>query len=210
MLKLFLDAVLLLFLGALGIFAWIFWEENRRDKTFQRIAEYIRDAAARCDQLAEGCSNAKLRSGLESLSFDLTKKASEICPELADDPLSGAQSKSSARWYRIASEIEAPLMMVVECTVILVVIDYWLKLPPIGVTLAYFIPIAFIATRYSLAAAVCALVASVLLSGFIFFPPKFTVYFDEPRQLLELLIFSGIALVSIPIIAKYSADAPPR
>lgn len=208
MLQLFLDAVLLLFIGALAIFTWIVWEEGRRDKTLRQIAEYMRDAAARCDQLANACRNEKIKSGLENLALDLIKKASELCPELADDFLIAAQPTPRAQWHKIISEIEVPLMIVAECTVILLVIDYWLKLSPIGVTLAYFVPIVFIATRYGFAAAVCALVASVVLSGFMFFPPRFTVYFDEPRQLLELVIFSGIGLVSIPIIARHSTGAP--
>lgn len=207
MLQIFLDTVLLIILGSLVIFAWIAWEEGRRDKTFRRIAEYIREVAGRCGQLADACSNTKTRSELENLSLDLTKKASEICPEIADDALLAGQRAPREQWHKIVSDFEAPLMIVAACTIILSVINYWLKLPPIDVTLAYFIPTAFIANRHGITSAVFALLVSIVLLAFVFYPPRYSIFVEDNRQLLELLLFCGICLVTVPIIAKRTTGA---
>lgn len=64
----------------------------------------------------------------------------------------------------------------------------------------------FIATRYGLTAT-CAVIASVVLSGFIFYSPRFIIYFDDAQQLIELALFTGIGLVSVSIIASHTMNS---
>jgi K+-sensing histidine kinase KdpD len=194
-----LAVIVLAMLAFTGII-WIFWREDRRENILSHIADYIRGVATRCEQLASACPNQQTKSGLEDLSLELVKKAAALQPDFGAGaaPPTERLSVYSSRW---PLNLEAALMIVAESTVILLAIDYLFKLPPICVALAYFIPIVFIATRYGFVPATTGLVASALLLAFIFFPPRFSLYVGDSDQLIELLAFSGIGLVAIPIIA---------
>ena len=206
MIQYILSAVLIivvLSMAAFTLLTWIFWREDRRENILGRIAEYMRDVANRCDQLASACSDKQTKGGLESLSLDLTKKAAELQPDFVAGVALSTKRASPVQWSRWPVNLEASLMLVAESTVVLLAIEYWFKPEPICVALAYFVPVVFIATRYGFVPAITGLVASTLLAAFLFFPPRFNLSVADPRQLVELLVFSGIGFVAIQIIAKH-------
>jgi two-component system, OmpR family, sensor histidine kinase KdpD len=112
----------------------------------------------------------------------------------------------SRHWSRWPLNIGAALMVVALSTVILFAGDHVFKLQPISLAFAYFVPLAFIATRYGLVSATIGLIASTLLLAFIFFPPRFSLYVADIDELTELFAFFVIALIAIPIITLCRKD----
>ena len=161
------------------------------------MVEFMRDAAIRCDRLARTCSNEYTKLGLESLSLELAEKAREL---QTDSVPSKGLLMAPNRLRLRSSPLGGGLNIVTVITVLLTAIDFWLRPPHL--VFAYLFPILFVAVRYGVAPAVFSLIASVLYAAFIFYPPKFTFYFDQPQQLLELLFFSGVAFLAIQIVTE--------
>ena len=199
-----LSGVLLVLVPSVLAFAWILWRELQpvqRENSPIRVAEYIADVGTQCRDLADACPDEWTKSVLENLSLDLAAKVSELQSNFVDDVTPPATRAASARLALWPLSVEATLMIVAETTVIMLAIDYWLDLPPTSVVLAYFVPIVFVASRYGFVPAIIALVASALLAAFIFYPPRFSFYVSDRTQLIELLAFSAIMLLSIQVIA---------
>ena len=200
MLPYFLGGILTIIVPAVVLLTWMLWRDDKRESDFE-IAKFIADISSRCDQLALTNSSEETRSSLKSLSHDLARKAAELQSEFDVVKPSVIPSLPMQVGHRISS-LEASLMIVAECTVILLAIDYWAPLPPICMALAYFVPIVFVSTRYGLIPAFFALAASAVLAAFLFFPPRFSIYVADQQQRLELLAFFGIGLLTIQVIVR--------
>ena len=60
----------------------------------------------------------------------------------------------------------------------------------------YLLPITGIAMYFSSTPAVVALITSVIGTAYFLFPPIFSFRIDEPKQIVELLLFSVFAFIA--------------
>jgi len=88
----------------------------------------------------------------------------------------------------------AALLLVGAVTVILFLLN-----PLVGFThisIVYLIPVMICATRWGTVPAVIAAVAGFACADFFFYPPLYTFWVDDPRQLLDLVLFLIVAVVT--------------
>jgi K+-sensing histidine kinase KdpD len=64
------------------------------------------------------------------------------------------------------------------------------------VPIAYLIPVILAATRWGTWPATLASIASMAAADFFFFPPIYSFQVDDPQELIDLLLFLAVALVS--------------
>lgn len=65
-----------------------------------------------------------------------------------------------------------------------------------NVTIVYLIPVLLVATRWGIASAVVAAVAGVVASAYFFYPPLFDLRVKDPQQIVDLLLFVIVAIVT--------------
>jgi K+-sensing histidine kinase KdpD len=98
-----------------------------------------------------------------------------------------------------------PLVGVALTTLLLVaVIDSSaLKFEPI----VYLIPVVICAIRWGLVSALLAVAASAAVSDFLFIPPVYSFAISDPNQIIELLLFLFVALVTSNLAARLKSEA---
>lgn len=165
------------------------------------FTEYLREVAVRCDRIARLCSHDRTKQELEKLSLELAEKAVELNDGDARPAAPPSKAPPARPQPRLnLTPLEMSLAIVVFCTLIIEIIDYWFDLPHL--VFAYLAPIVFIAARYGSRAGMLAAIASLLGAMYFFYPPKFSIYVVEAQSYVEMLVFCAIALLAVQFIAE--------
>jgi K+-sensing histidine kinase KdpD len=70
------------------------------------------------------------------------------------------------------------------------------------VPIAYLVPIIMAATRWGMWPATLASIASAAAADFFFFPPIYSFRVDDPQEVIDLLLFLAVALVSSNLASR--------
>jgi K+-sensing histidine kinase KdpD len=104
-----------------------------------------------------------------------------------------------------ATPIGATLALVWLATVGLVVINYFV--PFNLVTLIFMLPVVVAATQWGLATGIVAAVAGAAAADFFFFPPLYTFWIRDPQNVVDLILFLLIAVVTSNLAARLKNEA---
>ncbi len=103
-----------------------------------------------------------------------------------------------AKWASVlagqAMPLGTTLALVWLSTVGLVVINYFV--PFNLVSLIYMLPVVLAATQWGLAAGIIAAVAGAAAADFFFYPPLYTFWIRDPQNVVDLILFLLIAIVT--------------
>jgi two-component system, OmpR family, sensor histidine kinase KdpD len=85
-------------------------------------------------------------------------------------------------------------------------------LPIDHVTLVYLVPVTICAAHWGLGPALVATLAAVGCADFFFYPPAYSFSLDDPRDTIDLVLFSGVAVVTseLAVRLRRAADAAIR
>jgi K+-sensing histidine kinase KdpD len=77
------------------------------------------------------------------------------------------------------------------------------------VPVVYLVPVVIAATRWGILPAVVASVAGFLVSDFLFYPPYYSLVMEDPQEVVDLMLFLFVALVTSNLAShlKREADA---
>jgi two-component system, OmpR family, sensor histidine kinase KdpD len=122
-------------------------------------------------------------------------------------------SVAPRKWARRASAaarlypIPAAVGLVAATTGALIVLHG--VLPIDHVTLVYLVPVMLCAVQWGLMPALAATIAAVTAADFFFYPPLYTFNVDDPRDIIDLILFSCVAVVTSELAARLrrAADA---
>ena len=70
----------------------------------------------------------------------------------------------------------------------------------------YFVPTALIAIRYGSVSAMFMTIASTFAAAYFFYPPRLSFKVENPLDLLELILFSMLALLASQVVAGFAND----
>lgn len=116
------------------------------------------------------------------------------------DPV-GNESSFVHRWV---TPITASVALVALTTAVL-----WLADPPLKqdhLIFIYFVPTALIAIRYGSISAIGVTVASVLIAAYLLYSPRFSFAVASPLDLLEIALFSLLALLASRVVSGFAND----
>jgi K+-sensing histidine kinase KdpD len=115
---------------------------------------------------------------------------------------SGGTGNAFRRWM---TPIAVSLALVALTTVLL----WLLKARPNREHLIfiYFVPTALIAIRYGCVSAMCVTIASSFAAAFFLYPPRFSFQINNPLDILELGLFSLLALLASQVVAGFANDS---
>ena len=99
----------------------------------------------------------------------------------------------------------ATFALVWLATVSLVVINYFV--PFNLVTLIYMLPVVVAATQWGVAAGIVAAIAGAAAADFFFYPPLYTLWIRDPQNVVDLILFLLIALVTSNLAARLKNEA---
>ena len=71
----------------------------------------------------------------------------------------------------------------------------------------YFVPAALIAIRYGNVPAMCMAIASTFAAAYFIYPPRFSFMVEKPLDLLELILFSMLALLASQVVSGFANDS---
>jgi K+-sensing histidine kinase KdpD len=99
----------------------------------------------------------------------------------------------------------AALALVWLATITLVVIKQFTPFDPI--TLIYLLPVVVAATQWGIVPAIIAAVAGAAAADFFFFPPLYTLWIRDPQNVVDLILFLVVALVTGNLAARLKKEA---
>jgi K+-sensing histidine kinase KdpD len=70
------------------------------------------------------------------------------------------------------------------------------------VPIAYLIPVIFAATRWGIWPALVASIAGIAAADFFFFPPLYSFHVDDPQEVIDILLFLVVSLVSSNLASR--------
>ena len=70
------------------------------------------------------------------------------------------------------------------------------------VPIAYLIPVIFAATRWGIWPALVASVAGIAAADFFFVPPLYSFHVDDPQEVIDILLFLVVSLVSSNLASR--------
>lgn len=134
-------------------------------------------------------------------------QTSSILPDMVspiEGPARARPSLADALASHALSTV-ATLTLVWVATVSLVVLNYFL---PINlVSLIYLLPVVVAATQWGIAAGLFAAVSGALAADFFFYPPLYTFWIREPQQVVDLILFLLVAVVTSNLAARLKNEA---
>jgi len=105
----------------------------------------------------------------------------------------------------LAMPLGATLALVWLATVGLVVINYFV--PFNLVTLIYMLPVVVAATQWGLGPGIAAAIAGAAAADFFFYPPLYTFWIRDPQNVVDLVLFLLIAVVTSNLAARLKNEA---
>jgi K+-sensing histidine kinase KdpD len=113
------------------------------------------------------------------------------------------------RWLHAVSAqvfpIAATVALVWLATVSLVVINYFV--PFNLVSLVYLLPVVIAATQWGIGPGIVAAIGGAAAADFFFYPPLYTFWINDPRDVVDLLLFLVVALVTSNLAARLKDEA---
>jgi K+-sensing histidine kinase KdpD len=127
-------------------------------------------------------------------------------------PISGIEFGSTgrpARWLNLIAAQAMPLgatfALVWLATVSLVVINYFV--PFNLVSLVYMLPVVVAATQWGIGTGIVAAFAGAAAADFFFYPPLYTFWIRDPQDVVDLILFLFVALVTSNLAARLKNEA---
>jgi len=99
----------------------------------------------------------------------------------------------------------AALALVWLATIALVVIKQFAAFDPI--TLIYILPVVVAATQWGIVAAIIAAIAGAAAADFFFFPPLYSFWIRDPQNVVDLILFLVVAVVTGDLAARLKKEA---
>jgi K+-sensing histidine kinase KdpD len=115
-------------------------------------------------------------------------------------PLARYVGKGTSFLAGQAMPLGATLALVWLATVGLVVINYFV--PFNLVSLIYMLPVVLAATQWGLALGIIAAVAGAAAADFFFYPPLYSFWIRDPQNIVDLILFLLIAVVTSNLAAR--------
>lgn len=121
----------------------------------------------------------------------------------------GRIARYAGRWISLlagnAMLLGATLALVWLATVGLVVINYFV--PVNLVSLIYMLPVVVAATQWGLGLGIVAAVAGAAAADFFFYQPLYTFWIRDPQDVVDLVLFLLIAVVTSNLAARLKNEA---
>jgi K+-sensing histidine kinase KdpD len=114
---------------------------------------------------------------------------------------SGGTVNAFRRWV---TPITVSLALVAMTTALLWLIEA--RLNHEHLIFVYFVPTALIAIRYGSISAMCVTLASSFAAAYFLYPPQFSFLITSPLELLELGLFSLLALLASQVVSGFAND----
>jgi K+-sensing histidine kinase KdpD len=118
-------------------------------------------------------------------------------------------ARYAERWVSLlagqAMPVGTTLALVWLATVGLVVINYFVAFNL--VTLIYMLPVVVAATQWGLGPGIVAAVAGAAAADFFFYPPLYTFWIRDPQNVVDLVLFLLIAVVTSNLAARLKNEA---
>jgi two-component system, OmpR family, sensor histidine kinase KdpD len=113
-------------------------------------------------------------------------------------------ARSVGRWTSLlagqAMPLSATLALVWLATICLVVVSYFV--PFNLVSLVYMLPVVLAATQWGLAFGIVAAIAGAAAADFFFYPPLYTFWIRDPQNVVDLILFLLVAMVTSNLAAR--------
>ena len=128
---------------------------------------------------------------------------------LGEDKVTAWPVRRRAGWQNFLATNAIPavaaLALVWLATIALVVIKQFAAFDPI--TLIYMVPVVVAATQWGIVPAIIAAVAGAAAADFFFFPPLYTFWIRDPQNIVDLILFVVVAVVTGDLAARLKKEA---
>jgi K+-sensing histidine kinase KdpD len=143
-------------------------------------------------------SSLQGRRGLRDLAVLQAKSGDEV-----------GRASRQAYWLNVAAAnampVGATFALVWLATVGLVVINYFV--PFNLVSLIYMLPVVVAATQWGVGPGILAAFAGAAAADFFFYPPLYSFWIRDPQNVVDLILFLLIALVTSNLAARLKNEA---
>jgi K+-sensing histidine kinase KdpD len=141
-----------------------------------------------------------------------TLEERRVLRDLIAVPAGGAGElgpRSNPQWQSFVATNAIPfvstLALVWLATVCLVFINYFV--PFNLISLIYLLPVVVAATQWGIGPGIIAAVAGAAAADFFFYPPLYTFWIRDPQNVIDLILFLVVALVTSNLAARLKREA---
>jgi len=134
----------------------------------------------------------------------------DLTARLANRDVYEWRAQSHKAWWQnsIAANaipLVATLALVWLATISLVVVNYFV--PFNLVSLLYMLPVVVAATQWGVVPGIVAAVAGAAAADFFFYPPLYTFWIRDPQDVIDLILYLLIALITSNLAARLKNEA---
>ena len=152
----------------------------------------------------------RLRKGTYVSTFEKRGRSRELTASTPNNDAGLARDRQPSSWFNRAAAgatpIAASLALVWLATIGLVVLSSFipLNLAP----LVYMLPVVVAATQWGIVPGLVAAFAGAAAADFFFYPPLYSFWLDNRQDVIDLLLYLLVAIVTSNLAArlKYEAD----
>lgn len=113
-------------------------------------------------------------------------------------------AKQPSLFIRWMTPITVSVLLLALTTAVLWMIET--RLQQDHLIFIYFVPTALIAVRYGSVSAMGVAIAGAFAAAFLLYPPRFSFMVDSPLDLMELIMFSMLALLASQVVSGFAGD----
>lgn len=124
--------------------------------------------------------------------------------DLSVPALSQSSSVQSATARRWVTPITASILLLAATTALLWFAEA--RLQQDHLIFIYFLPTALIAVRYGSLSAMAVAIAGAFAAAFLLYPPRFSLMVENPLDIMELVLFSMLALLASQVVSGFASD----
>ena len=117
----------------------------------------------------------------------------------------GAAEGERSFLRRWVTPITMSAMLVALTTALLWMFDASLKNDHL--IFIYFVPTALIAIRYGSVSAMLMTIVSTFAAAYFLYAPRFSFFVDSPLDLMEIVLFSMLALLASQVVSGFANDS---
>ena len=166
-----------------------------------------------CDKCQPGCVQSEKPSTFGKARIVSTLQARSTLRDLTGNFSSSENNRRLIRygawWLNLAAGSAIPMVatlaLVWLATISLVVISYFV--PFKLVSLVYLLPVVVAATQWGTGPGIVAAVAGAAAADFFFYPPLYTLWVRDPENVVDLILFLLVALVTSNLAARLKNEA---
>jgi two-component system sensor histidine kinase KdpD len=150
-----------------------------------------------------------LRKGTYVSTFHQRNRLRETAPESSQRNTESARVRLGTWWTNSAAASVRPVLMSLTLVLLTTIGLFFIGglIRPSAIPLIYMLPVVLAATQWGRVAGLVAAFTSAAAADFFFYPPFYSFWFDSPQDIVDLLLYLLLSVITSNLAARLKNEA---